>query len=179
MSSRPTPRPPSPLGSIATIPWVIAIAAVVGCIALAAWTTILRSDLEDADARVAALTDERNQLREAATASVYELTPTAEGPGDAHGTMYLTASGSGVLSVVNLPAPEDGQAYQVWFLPPEEGAPVPGATFGVDDNGVGLVLIAADTGAFRGVAISQEPLAGSAAPTGPMLLSGAAAGARG
>jgi hypothetical protein len=161
------------------MPWVIAIAAVVACIALAVWATALRSDLADANDRADALTAEQATLRESATAAVYDLSPTAQGPENASGTMFLTASGSGVLNVVNMPALEDGMAYQLWFLPPDEGEPIPGSTFTVDDRGVGFTLIAADVGSFRGVSISLEPEAGSAAPTGPQLLSGAGAGARG
>jgi hypothetical protein len=178
MSSRRPPTRSLP-DTGATIPWIIAIAAVIGCVALAAWATSLRGDLDAAEERVAALTAERNEIREAATASVFDLSPTAEGPANASGTLYVTASGSGVLSVVNLPAIEEGKAYQAWFLPADEGQPIPGGTFQVDDRGIGFMLVAADVGAFRGVSISVEPEAGSAEPTGPMLLSGAAAGARG
>ncbi len=161
------------------MPWIIAIASVAGCIVLAVWAASLRSDLSDANGRIAALSEEQARLRESATAAVYDLSPTAQGPTNASGTMFLTASGSGVLNVVNLPALEDGMAYQLWFLPPDEGEPIPGSTFTVDDQGIGFTLIAADVGSFRGVSISLEPESGSAAPTGPQLLSGAGAGARG
>lgn len=179
MSSRRTPSRPLPLPSGTTIPWVIAIATILGSIALAAWTTALRGDLDAAEDRVAALTAERDQIREAATASVFDLTPTAQGPETANGTLYITASGSGVLNVVNLPPPEDGRIYQAWFLPVDEGDPIPGGTFTVDDSGVGFLLVAADVGVFRGVTVSLEPETGSESPTGPMLLTGAASGARG
>jgi hypothetical protein len=179
MSSRRARHPRLPLPSGTAIPWVIAIAAVIGCIGLAAWTTALRDDIDAAEERVAALTTERNQLREAATASVFDLTPTAEGPANGGGTLYLTATGSGVLTVVNMPDLAEGETYQAWFLPPDEGEPIPGGTFTVDDRGIGFMLVAADTGAFRGVAISLEPEAGSETPSGPMLLTGAAGGARG
>jgi len=179
MSSRPPSRGPNPPAGTATMPWIIAIVAVIGCIALAAWTTSLRSDLDDAEERVRALVAERDELRQATGASVFELSPTAQGPANAHGALYLTAGGSGVLNVVNLPQPESGMAYQLWFLPPDEGEPIPGSTFGVDERGTGFLLIAADTGGFRGVSVSLEPDAGSTAPTSPMLLSGAGSGARG
>lgn len=164
---------------LSAIPWLIAIAALIGCIGLAIWSTSLRSDLNDAEARVAELVNERDQLRQAATATAYELSPTAQGPANGSGTMYLTAAGSGVLSVVNLSQPGDGESYQVWFLPEDEGQPIPGGTFPVDEHGIGFLLVSADVGAFRGIAISIEPESGSPTPTGSMLLTGAGAGARG
>lgn len=170
---------PHPRDDRAIIPWVIAIAAVLGCIALAVWAVSLRGDLRDAEDRVAGLVAERNELRKAATATVYDLVPTAQGPDSASGTLYLTATGSGVLDVVNLPSLDEGRAYQVWFLPTDDGAPIPGNTFTVNDDGIGFTLIAADTGAFKGISVSEEPEDGSKAPTGPLLLTGAAAGARG
>ena len=162
-----------------TIPWVIATAALVGAIALALWAASMRGELAEAEDQVAALTAERDQLREASTAQVFDLSPTAQGPANAGGTLYLQASGSGVLNVVNLPALEEGQAYQAWFLPPDEGEPIPGGTFAVDDRGVGFLLVSADVGAIRGVSISAEPADGSTTPSGTMVLSGTASGARG
>lgn len=161
------------------IPWIIAAAAVIGAIALAVWATSLRADLADAEDRLAALTAERDQLRAASTAQVFDLLPTAQGPANASGSLYLTAGGSGVLSAVNLPILDEGEAYQAWFLPPDEGEPIPGGTFAVDDRGIGFVLVSADVGAIRGVSISVEREAGSTEPTGVMLLSGSASGARG
>ncbi len=177
-SPSPTSKPSSP-SATATVPWLIAVAAVVGAIVLALWAASLRDDLDDTRARVAELAAERDQLREASTAQVFDLSPTAQGPGNASGALYMTAEGSGVLSAVNLPAAGEGEAYQVWFLPPDEGEPIPGGTFTADDRGIGFMLVSADVGAIRGVSISVEPESGSTEPTGPMLLSGSASGARG
>lgn len=93
--------------------------------------------------------------------------------------MYLDATGTGVLNVVNMPQPEEGFSYQIWFLPDNEGAPIPGGAFTVDDRGVGFLLIPADSGNVRGMSISREPEGGSEEPSGPMLLAGSASGARG
>jgi hypothetical protein len=179
MPPRRAPQPFAPSADRALIPWAIALAAAIGCIALAIWAVSLRGDLADAEDRVAALVAERDSLREAATATVYDLVPTAQGPAGASGSLYLTATGSGVLDAVSLPKLEADTVYQVWFLPPDDGPPIPGNTFTVNEDGVGFTLIAADTGAFKGVSISREPEGGSEAPTGPLLLTGAAAGARG
>ena len=179
MASRSPGRTPARIPQTVSLPWVIAIVAMIGAIGLAVWTTSLRTDLSDARNEIDALTEERDQLREASTAQVFDLTPTAQGPANGSGALYLTASGSGVLSAANLPELEDSQAYQVWFLPPDEGEPIPGGTFSVDERGVGFMLVSADVGAIRGISISVEPEDGSTEPTGPMLLSGSATGARG
>lgn len=179
MPSSPPRQNASAVPSSPTDPWIIAAAAVLGAIVLAVWATSLRSELEDAEDRVAALTAERDELREASTAQVFTLSPTAQGPGNASGTLYLTAGGSGVLSAVNLPELDEGEAYQAWFLPPDEGEPIPGGTFAVNDRGIGFMLVSADVGAIRGISISAEPADGSTEPTGAMLLSGSASGARG
>lgn len=161
------------------IPWLIAAAAMIASIGLAVWVSSLRGEIDDANDRIAALTDERDQLEQSATASAYDLSPTAQGPERASGTMFLTASGSGVLNVVNLPQTDDGESYQVWFLPEDEGEPIPGGNFDVDDRGTGFMLVSPDVGTFRGVAISVEPESGSTSPTSTFLLAGAGAGARG
>lgn len=76
--SSPTTSVPMPIN--AAVPWLIAVAAVIGCIGLAIWSTSLRGNLADANDRIANLVSERNQLRQSATASTYDLTPTAQGP---------------------------------------------------------------------------------------------------
>lgn len=179
MSARRNPANPRPLLAQITLPWAVAIAAIVACIALGAWALALQGDLDDADDRIAALVQERDELRRAATATVYQLSPTADGPAEASGMLFLTATGSGVLDAVNLPDPGEGGVYQLWFHPPGGGAPLPGVTFTLNEDGLGFALVAADTGTFDTVSISREPEGGSQTPTGPMVLSGDGPGARG
>ena len=176
-ANRQPPRP-RPLLDQITLPWAVAIAAAIACIALGSWALALRNDLDDAEGRITALVQERDEIRRAATATVYELSPTADGPAEASGTLYLTATGSGVLDAANLPDPGGG-VYQLWFHPQDGGPPLPGPTFTVNEDGLGFALIAADTGTFGSVSISREPVGGSETPTGPMVLAGDAAGARG
>ena len=178
MSARRQPPRPRPLLDHLTLPWAVVIAALIACIALVSWAMALRSDLDDAEDRIAELVQERDEIRRAATATVYELSPTADGPAEASGTLYLTATGSGVLEAANLPDPGDG-AYQVWFHPQDGSSPLPGPTFTVNADGLGFTLIPADTGVFDAISISREPEGGSEAPTGPTVLAGDAAGARG
>lgn len=174
---RQLPRP-RPLLDRLTLAWMITIAALIACIVFGGWAIALRSDLDDAEKRVAELVQERDEIRRAATATVFELSPTAEGPTEASATLYLTATGSGVLEAANLPDAGD-DVYQLWFQPQGGGSLLPGATFSVDGDGLGFALIAADTAAFDAISISREPQGGSETPTGPMVLAGDAAGARG
>lgn len=178
MSANRQPPRPRPLLDQITLPWAVAIAAAIACIALGSWALALRNDLDDAEGRISALVQERDEIRRAATATVYELSPTADGPAEASGTLYLTATGSGVLDAANLPDPGDG-VYQLWFHSQDGGPPLPGPTFTVNEDGLGFALIAADTGTFGSVSISREPAGGSETPTSPMVLTGDAAGARG
>lgn len=179
MSSRRLSPAPRPLLDHLTLPWAVAIVATVVAIALGAWALSLRGDLDAAENRVAELTQERDEIRRAATATVYELAPTADGPTEASATLYLTATGSGVIEAANLPPLDDGRVYQLWFHPSAGDDPLPGATFTLDDDGLGFALIAADTGTFETISISREPEGGSETPTGPTMLTGDTAGARG
>ena len=179
MSARRQPPPPRPLLARLTLPWAVAIVATIAAIAFGAWTLSLSNALDSSENRVDALIHERDEIRRAATATVYELAPTADGPAEASGTLYLTATGSGVIEAANLAPLDDGSVYQLWFHPAEGDSVLPGTTFTLDADGLGFALIAADTGAFEAISISREPEGGSEAPTGPIVLTGDAAGARG
>lgn len=179
MPTRHQPPPPRPLLDRLTLPWAAAIVATIAAIALGGWALSLRGDLDSAETRVDAHVQERDELRRTATASVFELSPTADGPAEASGTLYLTATGSGVIEAANLPPLDDGSVYQLWFHSGEGDTVLPGVTFTLDEDGLGFALIAADSGVFEAVSISREPDGGSEAPTSPIILTGDAAGARG
>lgn len=79
-----------------------------------------------------------------------------------------------LLHAFRLPPVPAGSRYQLWFVRPG-AAPVPSVTFQTEATGHGMVeQIALPPGEFPAVAaITIEPEAGSAAPTTPILLSGA------
>ena len=112
-------------------------------------------------------------------AIAYRLAVTPGGPENASGTAFMPLSGSGVLSVVNVPMPAEGFVLQLWYFRDDSTPPVPGGTFTVDANGIGYMLIPADVGTFRGVGVSVEPAGGSQTPTTAMILQGSVSGARG
>jgi anti-sigma-K factor RskA len=71
------------------------------------------------------------------------------------------------------PAPE-GKAYEVWAI--AQGAPVPAGVFQVASDGSAMVRLSPtlDLAPVRTFAVTVEPAAGVPAPTGPMVLAGAA-----
>lgn len=79
----------------------------------------------------------------------------------------------GVIITNGLGRPGTGKAYQVWLL--RGGQPLPNALFMVNRTGIGASVVHAD-GAwsdFDTIAITPEPVGGSPAPTGPIVLAGA------
>ena len=172
--------PDRPLLPRATwLPWVVATIAGAIAIALSIWAVNLRNDRDAIENRLAVALQENAEIRRRANATRYELSPTAQGPENASGVAFFSLSGSGVLTVANMPLPDDGQVYQLWYLAGDMHAPVPGGTFTVDAQGVGFTLIPADAGEFRAIGVSLEPGGGSTVPTGPILLSSEVPGARG
>ena len=177
MSSSPTARNPSEFrldrGLLAI--GVLALALVVALV----WAVSLRAELDSSQEELAAAQAEIDTLRAQANATAYDLLPTADAPANANGTAFFALDGTGVIFVANLdPAPE-GRSYQVWYYPTTDSEPLPGATFQVDASGVGYMLIPADVGLFTQITVTLEPEAGSAAPSGPLLLVGSTGGARG
>lgn len=69
------------------------------------------------------------------------------------------------------PAPT-GKAYEMWVI--AEGAPVPSGLFQVDERGRVVTDLPwlDQTASAKTFAVTLEPAAGTAAPTGPMVLAG-------
>ena len=161
--------------------WLPAATGLLAILALVAgiWAFSLRGDVDELRQDNRELTSEVDLPRQQANATAYRLAPTADAPANAGGTAFFSLDGTGVVAVTNLqPAPE-GRSYQVWYFPTPDAEPLPGATFTVDGNGSGFMLIPADVGLFTDIAITLEPEAGSTSPSGPIYLSGSTGGARG
>lgn len=156
---------------------LIALAALV--LASSAWAFSLRGDRDDAQTRVTELESEIDLLRVQSNATAYRLDPSESAPSNAQGTAFFSLSGPGMIGVSNLEQAPKGRSYQVWYYPTAEAAPLPGATFAVDDDGTGFMLIPADVGVFTLISITLEPEVGTTSPTGPVMLSGTTGGARG
>lgn len=83
-------------------------------------------------------------------------------------------SRAAVLVASGLPAAPKGKAYEVWVI--ARGAPVPAGVFQVDAEGNAVLRLpeVAETAEVRTFAVTIEPAVGTSAPTGPMVLAGAA-----
>ncbi|MET0152320.1 MAG: anti-sigma factor [Candidatus Binatia bacterium] len=83
---------------------------------------------------------------------------------------YDRSSGRAVLFGYDLPPPEAGRAYQLWFI--AGGTPRPGRVFAPDATGRGswnenVPPEGRDASVF---AVTLEPASGVAVPSGPMIL---------
>ncbi|HYN85128.1 MAG TPA: anti-sigma factor [Pyrinomonadaceae bacterium] len=128
-------------------------------------------------ARVRAESARERELAElisAPGARVLTLSATKDAPADASARLaYDDATGRAVLVAANLPPAPAGKAYQIWYV--AGGRPVPGRLFQTDPAGRGTLRdeIPAAGRAAKLFAVTLEPEAGVAAPTGPVLLSAA------
>ncbi|MES2123388.1 MAG: anti-sigma factor [Gemmatimonadota bacterium] len=77
-----------------------------------------------------------------------------------------------MVSVASMETAPRGQAYQLWFF--VDGKPVPSVTFNPGADGRALVQdVTLPAGTVTATAVTQEPEAGSQAPTSPALFVGA------
>jgi hypothetical protein len=97
-------------------------------------------------------------------------TPQAGGP---VGLAALTADGTLVLAMRDLPRTTGAEVYQAWVIVPCS-SPAPTGSFQVGDAGVGSIPAAATPVApLAVIAITLEPGPGATTPTLPILASGA------
>jgi len=88
--------------------------------------------------------------------------------------IYARDRGSLIFMASNLPAPPPQKAYELWMVP-MNGAPIPAGMFRPDARGsVTLINPPLPAGLqAKAFAITVEPEAGSAAPTMPIIMTGA------
>jgi anti-sigma-K factor RskA len=99
-----------------------------------------------------------------------ELKGTKDAPA-AHAMLAVDSkSGHAMLMARSLPAPPNGMAYQLWFIAGTQ--PMPGKVFKPDAAGNVMLddQLPADALNAANFAVTLEPQAGVAAPTGPMYL---------
>jgi hypothetical protein len=88
------------------------------------------------------------------------------GTNQPQGTYFVNPRSGVMLIASNLPAPAPGRAYEMWIIPKGQ-APRPAGMFRPDANGSVVHLQAGpvDLNATAAFAITDEPEAGSTAPT--------------
>jgi anti-sigma-K factor RskA len=101
-----------------------------------------------------------NALAGVADGRVVALAP-QEGSPDARAAVVMPARGQPYL-IVRLPSPPSGKAWEAWVLKPGPVAVPAGLS---EAGGVFTVTLTTPLGAGNGVAITLEPVAGSAQPT--------------
>lgn len=98
-------------------------------------------------------------------------TPTTRGPGIQF--FWNLKTGRGVIHAFRLKPAAPGRTYQVWLI--KDGKPVPSKLFNSDADGHGLVWgieLPKETTGISAVAVTDEPEAGSLAPTTTPFLVG-------
>lgn len=77
----------------------------------------------------------------------------------------------GMLVAMQMPPLPQDQAYQLWLL--RGGVPTAAGMFTVDDRGMGMLEVNdMDLSDYEVAAVTPEPMAGSEAPTGAILIAG-------
>lgn len=106
---------------------------------------------------------------------IWSIAGTAEAPQASARFVVSHNRRDGVIVTNGLDRPGSGKLYQVWLL--RGGQPVPNALFMVNRTGIGAGVVHANDpwGDFDTIAITPEPVGGSPAPTGPIVLAGSLA----
>jgi hypothetical protein len=88
--------------------------------------------------------------------------------------VWNRASNDWIMVTYNLRQPKPGMTYQVWLVTAD--SKISAGTFKPDANGNTMMhaRYTLDRNALRSVAITEEPEGGMPAPTGPMVIAGAA-----
>lgn len=128
-----------------------------------------------AQVQMAALTGEVNQLQSAFEIMRRPDTRSARfgTPEAAHGWVFSSSRGGLVLVGSRLPSVPDDRTLELWLVP-TSGAPRPAGVFRASDaagDAIHISALAVDPSQIKAVAVSEEPRAGSSAPTTkPFLL---------
>lgn len=101
---------------------------------------------------------------------VWQARGTRDAPGASARIVGTPRHTEAVLVTSGLVHPEPGHAYQVWFIQGQNR--LPNALFSVSRAGHGATVMHVEhpLGMYHGLAVTTEPEAGSAHPTGPVVL---------
>jgi len=77
-------------------------------------------------------------------------------------TVFVSQSEGGIAVEGDMPAPAEGKEYQLWVVPADGSAPIPGPTMGGGETDAAWLTDLEGAGA---IAVSLEPEGGSTTPT--------------
>ena len=148
--------------------WLVAVAAVIGVVALGASNLALRRDLDQAQAYQNGV-DQALALA-AQPGSVSALLTAQDGT--AAGFAVVGGDGTTRITMRGLPPTTGAQVYTAWSIE-GEAAPVAVGDFTVGADGLATATGAAPSASPGAViAITLEPGSGATAPTGPLVAAG-------
>jgi anti-sigma-K factor RskA len=145
-----------------------AAAAVVFALVSVIQNFSLRSDLHDAQRRVATLQTGIEDDRRTVERDRRMLTDLTAGDAKRYAVGYgtvITRGSNLYLALAGLPVLPHGHVYQAWTLPRGSKTMVPSVTFVPNPDGTTLVPIPDDAENLAAVAVSVEPEGGSRQPT--------------
>jgi len=164
------------------IPWAAVAALLVLAVSLGIKVNVLnheiqrQSDLAAAQAASAQHAQEVLDVLTAPTAQRVLLTAANTRPTPTARAVYLASRGALILQASNLEPLPENKTYELWVIPANGSAPVPAGLFRPDASGsASLVLPQLPKGvAAKAFGVTIEKASGSATPTAPIILSGAA-----
>jgi anti-sigma-K factor RskA len=175
------------------LPVWLSAAASIAAVALGLYAMTLRQRIDvledrlrDANARAdsvqrelavaqASDTDARQRLAvlTADDVRVINLAGQTPAPGAAGRAFWSASQKRLVFTASNLPTLSPGRQYQLWVIPPGEKTPISAGMLDLQAGGRVLTLADSPRAVQVGaVAVSEEPVGGVAAPTGPIVLLG-------
>lgn len=164
------------------IPWTAVAALLAIAVGLGIELYRVRLELENERTLAAAQMTESNRARAvmevltAPSAQRILLTAGNPHPVPTARAVYLASRGALVFQASNLAPIDAGKTYELWIIPANGKAPIPAGLFRPDAVGsASLVLPQIPTGIeAKALGVTIENAGGSAAPTLPIVLAGAA-----
>jgi hypothetical protein len=148
--------------------WLVAVAAVIGVIALGGWNIALRQDLTAAQA----YQDGVDQALALATQPGSVTAILASEDGSSSGLAVIAADGTTRITVQGLAPTSGSQVYTAWAIE-GDAAPVALGDFRVGGDGLATATVMSPTAAPGAVvALTLEPVPGATVPAGPLVVAG-------
>ena len=160
------------------LPQAVAVASVLIAVAVGSWGLSLRNQLAQLQAEMVSLQQELADQRVVLAHVVspnsqrFDISGTDHQPQARGQLMTDSQTGSAVLVVSGLQQLEPDKIYEFWLI--EGETPVAAGLFEVNDDGKAILQIsqAVMPETYNAIGVSIEPQAGSAQPTGAIVMLG-------